>query len=268
MVSYLTAAAVGNQWQNNFLISTLGLFIAAIYWTMLSIVANRHIGYEMLDPIKKDKAGSNTSAVKTAFKTAFLKSGAMVFVVVIFIKTAFDLGVKSLMPTIINESYESVSPKLATILSIIVLVAGIIGTYTAKFWYPHRFRTEASAIAAMFVVALIPCAIALFIGNISYWIIVGAMLLLVLLMSSVGLYTSSYFPTRFSKWGKGGTVAGITNFSASLGVVLANMVFTRIADAYGWVITVRVWFILLALGTLLALIAIPFWKRFLYKEGL
>ena len=268
MVSYLTAAVV-SRWQNNFLISSVGLLVSAVYWIILCAVSSRSLITETVDSdAPKSKRTGNGNSGEFNLVGALFRSGAMLLVVVAFIKTAFDLGVKSLMPSIIKESYSEVSPKLATILSIIVLVAGVVGLYTAKFWYPGRFRTEASATAAMFVMALIPCGVALFIGKISYWFIVAALALLVLLMSSVGLYATSYLPTRFEKWGKGGTIAGVTNFAASLGVVLANMVFTRIADAVGWIITVRIWFVILAVGAALALLAIPLWNRFLRKEGL
>ena len=61
----------------------------------------------------------------------------------------------------------------------------------------------------MFGFSLIPAALILFIGQLDYSIIVAAMSLLVLFMSSAQLYLLSYLPIHFNRWGKGATVSGI-----------------------------------------------------------
>ena len=107
------------------------------------------------------------------------------------------------------------------------------------------------------------CVHLLFLGRLNYWVIVVAMALLVLFMSSAQLYLLSYLPVHFNRWGKGATVSGIVNFACSLGVVMANMLFTGVADAYGWGATVKLWFALILLGFFLCLAAVPSWRKFI-----
>ena len=266
MVSYLVAALVGNLWQNNFLISAIGLFVAAVYWVLLHSITSRYT--EQAEIVTTEKASPSAPAAKNGFGRVFVTSGILLFVVISFIKTSFDVGVKSLMPSVINDSYTNVSPRLATILSIIALVAGVLGIFFSKFWYPGKFKTEASATAAMFLIALVPCGVVLLIGKVNYWVIVAAMSLLILHTSSTAPYLTTYAASRFEKWGKSATVAGALNLCSSLGITFANMVYTRVADAFGWAFTTWIWFILLSLGTVLALASVPLWARFLKKEEL
>lgn len=263
-VGYVIAAVV-SRWQLNFLISALGLIISAfLWWSVWCFAQKRGDIRENEDDVPTVPHSDEHFNFKL-FPTLF-SSGAMMLIVASFIKTSFDLGVKSFTPTIINESYSSVSPALATIVSLIVIAAGAMGVWAAKLWYPKPFKCEASAGAAMFGFSLIPAFLILFIGMFNYWIIVAAMSSLVLFMSSAQLYLLSYLPIHFNRWGKGATVSGIINFACSLGVVMANMVFTRFADRFGWGVTVKLWFILILLGFILCLAAVPKWQKFIHNR--
>ncbi len=261
-IGYVVAALVSSRWQMNFLISAVGLILSALLWQLVWGIAEKH------GEIKKNEDDEPTVPHQDEHPTfkllpTLFTSGAMLLIVASFIKTSFDLGVKSFTPTIISESYASVSPSLATIISIVVIAAGALGVFVAKLWYPKPFKNEATAGGAMFFFSLIPAAALLFLGKLNYWVIVVAMAALVLFMSSAQLYLLSYLPVHFNRWGKGGTVSGIVNFACSLGVVMANMGFTRVADAFGWGVTVKLWFVLILVGFLLCLISVPMWKKFI-----
>lgn len=263
-VGYLVAALLP-RWQLNFLVSALGLIFSALLWQTVWGYAERR------GELKKNEDDAPTvphpdEHPHFRLLPSLFTSGAMLLIVASFIKTSFDLGVKSFTPTIINESYSEVSPSLATIVSLVVILAGALGVWAAKIWYPKPFSCEASAGAAMFFFSLIPGALILFIGRLDYWVIIFAMSLLVLFMSGAQLYLLSYLPVHFNRWGKGGTVSGIVNFACSLGVVMANMVFTRIADAFGWGVTVKVWFVLILIGGVLCASAIPMWRKFIKND--
>lgn len=262
-VGYMVAALV-TGWQLNFLISALGLILSALLWWTVWCFAERR-GEIMKNEDDEPTVPHHDDHPHFKLLPALVSSGAMLLIVASLIKTSFDLGVKSFTPTIINESYSSVSPSLATIISLIVIVAGAMGIWVGKLWYPKPFTNEASAGAAMFGFSIIPAILILFIGKLNYWVIVGALALLVLFMSSAQLYLLSYLPIHFNRWGKGATASGIINFACSLGVVMANMVFTRFADTFGWGGTVKLWFALILLGFALCLIAMPKWRKFIKK---
>ncbi len=260
---YILAAFV-SRWQMNFLVSAIGLFSIALLWSLVWAFA-----------VNKSEMVLNEHEAPTVphhdehpdFKIfpALIKSGVIYVIFFNLIANVFVIGVKSFVPSIIRESYDNVSSSFATIISIIVLVTGALGSVFAKFWYPRPFKNEVKIFATAFSLALIPCGVVLFVGKINYWIIISAMALLMVVIASSNLYYS-YISSYFGRWGKSGTLSGITNFAASFGVVFANFVLTRIADGFGWTITLIVCFCLLALGVVLALIAAPKWEKF-KKDG-
>lgn len=260
VLGYLVAAIVP-RWQTNFLVSALGLFGCAILWSIVWTIArfksevkeNEHEA--PIVPHHDDHR--DVSFVKLLFS-----SGMAFMVVVSFISSAFNLGVKTFTPTIIKESYDNVSASFATIISIVVVIAGACGSFFTKLWYPRFVKNEALGYFLMMFVGIFPCAALLLVGKVNYWIIVISMSLLMFFLSSGGL-CSSYMQASFNRWGKSGTLSGITNFSASFGVFFANFFFTRIADGYGWLATLKVSLALVILGAVLALASIPLWKKYM-----
>ena len=64
----------------------------------------------------------------------------------------------------------------------------------------------------------------------------------------------------------GATVAGFVNGGAALGIVLANMLFTALADAFGWIFTIKVWIFMLMGAIVLSIIFLSVWTRFLKRR--
>ena len=86
---------------------------------------------------------------------------------------------------------------------------------------------------------------------------------IVMFLHSCTHFSTSYIAARFNKYGKGATVAGILNASASLGIVLANTLFPGLADSVGWHGTVVVWVVMMSVAMLLVLLYLPMWTKFL-----
>ena len=257
MAGYAVAALVP-KWQMNFLVSAIGLFVLTVIWMLsfsaikpsLTEVKHTEIEYP------KDKTH------ESGFLRLVLSSGLLLILGFTFVRTMCDIGLKSLAPTMISESYESVGPTLATVLNIIVLLCGVTGPIFAQCIYPRFISNEVLACAVFFILAIPTSAVLLFIGKINYWFIVAALALEVLLMSGAGLFTTSFIATRFNKWGKGATVAGLINCLASLGIVATNVVFTAIAESIGWQMTAAVILSMMVLAAVLALITVPIWNKF------
>ncbi len=255
-------AALVDRWQSLFLISGIGLFLFTVYWLCAfgkikkSLIEEEtvHIDY-----------GSAAKREHSAFLPLVISSGLIFMLIVTFIRSMFDSGIKALTPTMINACYDSVSPTFATTLNMIILIAGIFGPFVAQAIYPRFIRNEVAA-CALFLTAAVPCVITVaFVGRISYIFIVIALALLALLMSASGLFTTSLIASRFNKWGYGATVAGLLNCMASFAIVAANMVFTGMAESLGWNATTAVWVVMIILGTLLGIVTIPIWKKFSVK---
>ena len=197
-----------------------------------------------------------------------LASGMLFYLVVMLTRAIFDSGLKSLVATMINENYSTVSPAVATALTIIILVMGALGPTLVHRLYPRIVKNEITATILLFAVGTPFGILLLLTGKISYWWIVLFLSILVLMMSAT-LLLSSYIAARFNKWGKGATLASAVNMMSSLGIVISNLVFTRVVDAFGsdkaagWTAVIWIWVVLLVLSNVLLFVIAPLWKKFL-----
>ena len=146
---------------------------------------------------------------------------------------------------------------------IILIVASPVGMFLSRLPILKKFN-EVITIAALIVVMLPMLALLTTIGKAPLALM---MVTLVLLMVAVGASTIffSYMSRTFEFYGCSATLSGLFNCMSALGIVLANYVFTRFAESYGWVNTTRAWLILTFASLLLTLITIPLWNRFLKR---
>lgn len=257
---YVIAAIVSSAWQLNFLISAVGLFLNAIIFEIVIHSLKPHMKEETRAIEPNDK----TVKIETRepFLPIFITSGLIIAMTLSFIRTMFDIGIKSLIPTMINESYADVTPVLATVLNIVILIAGALGPCIGRLIYPRFINNEAIAITVLFAAALPLSASALLLGKISYVLIIVFFSLTVMLMSACSLLTSTYIAARYNSFGRGGTVAGLLNCTASFGIVVSNTLFTALAEGYGWHVTSISWVLIIGGALLFSVLYIPIWTRF------
>ena len=105
-----------------------------------------------------------------------------------------------------------------------------------------------------------------FIGDIHIALIILALAILAVAVSIMSIFFSCV-SRSFENIGASGTLAGMFNCMVALGIVLANYVFTLLAENKGWEFTVYVWLVLAAVSFVLAVVTVPLWKRFLNKNG-
>jgi len=262
--SYVVAAIVSSKWQLNFIISTIGLLFFAVVWELTFRSVKPLIIETDSQSVTNQKSELLPKTVNFEnFGKLFLKSGLPIVVVLVFLRAMFDWGIKGMTPTMINESYEAVTPVLATVMNIVVLISGVLGIFIAHFIYPRFIKNESVALLFFFSFSLPFTFLTLFLGKIDYRIMVVILSFIVMFMNSCTLFTTSYIAARFNKYGKGATVAGILNASASLGIVLANTLFPGLADSVGWQGTVVVWVVMMCIAAILVLIYLPLWTKFL-----
>lgn len=260
VLAYIAAAVIGSQWKLNFLVASIGLIVVAAIWEAAVYLTKPYVEIEIL-PLPK-KSDSEAQRNKVFIKIA-VKAGLFLVLFLSFTRTMFDIGIKALAPTMINQSYDEVTPVLATVLSIIILISGAVGPVFSHFLYPRFIQNEAVIITLFFLAATPLTAAMLLLGKVSYILIIVLLALVVMLMSAASLFTSSYIAARFNKWCKGATVAGALNCTASFGVVAANTLFTGIADTKGWHGTIVVWIIIMVVSLIIAASHIPVWTKFL-----
>ncbi len=260
VLGYILAAIVGSNWRMNFLVSAVGLVVIAILWELVVRSVKPYIVEITLPAPEKNSENKKDSG---EFLKIALKAGIILLLILSFTRTMFDLGLKAMAPTMINESYDNVDAVFATVMSIIILVSGAIGPFISHFIYPGILRNEAIIVTLFFLISTPLTAAMLLLGQVHHIIIVILLALVVMLMSAASLFTTSYIAARFNPWGKGATVAGALNCTASLGVVAANTLFTGIADAFGWHGTIVVWVVIMVASLAVSAAHIPIWTKFL-----
>jgi len=253
-------AAIMPKWQTQFLFSAIGLVGFALFWEFFFRGVKQHLNeIEVSVPAKGAPAQDGKTSPDTL--GLFLHSGVALLLIVIFARGILDNGLKTLIATMINESYDSVTPAIATALTVIILIVGAAAPMIARLVYPRYIKSEINTFALFMALALPFVCLMLFLGHAHYMLIVVFTSMIVLAMSAATLCTS-YISARFNKWGKSATVAGAFNAMTSLAIVVSNFVFTRVAERYNWMTIIKIWIALLLLSYVLLLIVVPMWRRF------
>ena len=264
ILSFIVAAAVSSRWQINFLISAIGLFAVALIWELCVISLKPYL-VESIPQLQNEKP-ANISENTPKFTKVLFSYGILLLFIIAILRSSFDLGLKVLTPSLINESYQALSAEMSTILSIVVIIAGIFGTFFASVIYPKYIRNEALAVLIFFLCAFPFLCLLLLVGKVNYIVIIIFLAIMVFLLSTASMFTSSYIAGRFGRWNMGATVAGFVNGGAALGIVLANMLFTAIADNNGWLFTIKVWIFMMLGAIILSFVFLSVWTKFLKKR--
>ena len=265
IMSYLLAGVVSG-WKGNFIVSATSLFASFAIWLIVGKYLDRkmvdedpvHHGTPHLPEIKKYDNKPTESFVPTLFK-----SGLIILLPVVVLKSVFALGAQSITPTMIFESYDNISPAVASVLTIIPVLAGLAGKFIMQAVYSRKIYNECMTMAVV-MGAMIPfIALIMLVGKINVWFIVVMMSIVVLMATGVSLVNTPYISMRFVKIGRNGTVSGIVNAMAALGIVVANFVSPRIADSYGWTAVIVAWIGFAVASVVLSLIAYIPWRKFI-----
>ena len=257
--AYLVAALI-TKWQYNFLVSAVILFALALSFHIVC----ENVGDYMIPDVtfnKKDKPKVKTKGEPSTF-SLFVKSGFVFIAIIGFCCIIVGNAVKTVSPTMLMESYDSVSASVGNLLNILVLCAGVLGTLLVRsVLYPKIIKDEVLAMLLFFVIALVPCIVLIFIGKVNIAVSVFMMCLIACVLTAV-TYLTTIVCTQFTKHGKNGTAAGIMNSATSFGMVVQSYGIARIADSFSWRTVTMVFVGIVIFSVLMCLIAYPLWKRF------
>lgn len=265
LIMAYTVSAFIPKWQYNFAISAIVLVILAIALLIFC---------RCLNPIlKKDREPVTVSEVDhdndpgrghTALGI-FAMSGFLLVLPAVVIRAMVENGTKTLSPTMLYQSYESVSPTLGNLLNILIIIAGVLGTFLIKsLIFPKLIKNELVCFLVVILLAIPFAVILSFVGDIPVWAMVAGLCGVSMLLSASGLLTQ-YYNTHFIKYGLNGTAAGVLNAAASFGFVLNYCVFSSLAEYLGWRTVTTVWVIMIALTAVSIAFAIRPFIRFLKK---
>lgn len=259
ILSYLVATIV-SKWQHNFMISTVALFGLAVVFHMVDMRVEKYMVPDHTPRVKSfgvDEKKSNVPVMKL-----FLMSGFVCLIVVTALRTVVTNSVKTLSATLLMESYEQISPSIGNLLNIIIIIAGLLGTFVVnQFVYPRLIKHEVVASLVWGSIAIIPIVVMSFVGQISLSVFVVALSVASLILTGEGIIMSRC-NAAFAKYGKNGVAAGVYNSATALAFMIQNYAVVAIADHAGWKSVIYLWIVLLVLSGVFLGIAIPLWSRF------
>ena len=248
------------DWKNNFLVSAIVLFAVTLIFFFAYTKIEKRMIVEEDAPAEQSVKPQIYEKKKGEFLSVLIKSGIPLVFIVYIIHTMLNLGIKAVAPVMLMESYESVSPSLASALNIILVLFGAIGIFVASI---RVFRRISPPLVVCGFLAL--CLPFLFlvngVGETSVIAVVFAMAVIMIFLSTSSNYIFPMAKT-FSAYGCVGTVSGLFNCMASIGIVLSNFFFTRFSENYGWEFTTKFWIYLSISAVILCLIANPIWRKF------
>lgn len=262
ILSYLVAAVV-SKWQYNFIISALVLFGYAVLFHVVDMKVEKYMVPDTTLKVKQfgvDEKKVNISAWKL-----FLTSGFVCLVVVTALRTIVCNSVKTLSATLLMESYEQISPSIGNLLNIIIIIAGLMGTFIVnQFIYPRLIKHEVLASFVLGCVAIIPIIVMSFVGEISLAVFVVALSVASLILNGEGIIMSRC-SAAFARYGKNGVAAGVNNSASAVAFMIQNYVVVAVADHSGWKSVIYLWIVLLVFAGIFLTIAMPLWTKF--KQG-
>ena len=247
ILTYIISAFLPH-WKWNFAISAVTLVVLAIILLIFCKVLNPIMKKDKPQRVIEDLDPNDNPSTGLSPMGVFAISGFFAMLPAVLMRTMVEQGAKTLSPTMLSQSYESVSPVLGNLLNILIIVAGIGGTFLLKFLiFPRLIKNEMLCYLILFGISL-PFAVVLrFVGDLPIGIIVFSLCMTSLFLSATHLLTQ-YFNMHFVKYGLNGTAAGILNAAGSFGLVLNYCVFGPTAEAMGWQTVTTLWIVMIVIG--------------------
>ncbi len=264
MIAYIIAAVV-NRWQENFLISSVVLFVLTVVFHFITKYIEPHmVAAPSVCGVHTDEPLVIAQPRLSSGKLLLLGGVGFVAVYIIF-RAAVENGLKTLSATMLMEAYEHVSPTIGNLLNTLVILSGVVGTVVVRFILSRFIKDEIVATVLLLLFCLPFTLILCFVGDCPIWLVVASLCVVVAALNATH-YLSLAYNIRFARYGLSATAAGITNAAASMGVVIQSYGFTLLAETTGWNVVAYVWLAMLGASAVLLMIALPTWKRFVAIE--
>lgn len=259
VLSYICAAII-TDWKINFLLSAIILFLCVAVFFFVYRSLDKHMVVEYIDDemLPKDKKEKEKGALGL-----IIKAGIPILLVVYAIQGLLNLGLKSLAPVMLMENYPSLSSSLANALNIILVLSSSVGLFFSRIPFFKKF-SETTSVAIMFAATIPLLLIITFIGKVNLVVIIATLAILMVSVSSMTVFFS-YISKAFEKFGYGATLAGLFNCMSAIGIVLANYVFAKLAERFGWGFTTKSWLVIAIVSFALTALTVPVWKKFKKK---
>ena len=174
-------------------------------------------------------------------------------------------GVTTWMPSYISETYQ-LSSTTSILTGVIMPIFGILCSRLAMIVY-RKMPMNPILCAGIFfgVGAAAALGINVLTGS-SAAASVGLTAVLTGCMHGVNLMLISMLPPFFQKKGNISFISGLLNSFVYIGSAISTYGIALISESRGWGVTVFLWMLIAAVGTLICALCIPGWKKFVHED--
>ena len=149
LLGYIAAAFI-SKWQYNFLVSAVSLLVCLVILDFFCLRLEPCMKPDKKVIPKKPESVSGISAIKL-----FAKSGLLLLLPGVFIRTMIEQGTRTLSPVMLMEMYDNVTPFTGNLLNTFVILSGILGMVLLRFvLYPRFIKNEVKGMLAMLAISL------------------------------------------------------------------------------------------------------------------
>lgn len=262
LMTYVVAAVLPS-WEYNFALSGVVLFLLAVAMHFYDRRISRYMKPDYA-PISEENKDGVCKYSGSTFSMLW-KSGFIILLIVVFVRTVVGQGIKTLSPLMLVESFD-ISPSLGNLINTVIIICGICGTLLVKLvLYPRFIKNEVVGIVIMLGISCAFAVALLFVPNLISTVLMLAAMAIVTTAPSLFI---SYFNTNFTKYGKNGTAAGISNAASSLGVVVCSYVILKISERCSWQAVKITWLVMLIVSMISLVIVLPMSTRFKKKSSI
>ena len=236
------------DWRLNFAISSVALLVLAVALPIFCKFMGPIMKKDKPPKVIEDVDPNDNPSVGLSPMKLFIISGFLALLPAVLMRTMVENSIKTMSPTMLNNSYDEMSATVANLLNILIIVAGAGGTFLLKFLIFPRFIKNEHVCYLVLMGISFPFVVALcFVGKLPIPLMMVALCISSLFLSATHLLTQ-YFNMHFVKYGLNGTAAGVLNAAASLGFAIQGLVFSPVAENMGWKAVAVLWVIMLIVG--------------------
>ncbi len=256
-LSYVVAIAV-TRWQDNFTFGAIVMLVFAVVFAASYNKISKHMVPDTEEAVKIEEKKHGLTKWQI-----ILGSGLLLILPVNLVREIVSTGLRQYAPVMFMETYETISAAIGNSFNLIIILSGVAGVFLVRgVLYPKLIKGELAGWLLCFGITVPVTLLTLLIGKINVAIIVVFFSVIYAFVSAAFFFLNAWIQ-KFHKYGCEGTVAGIINVFACIGIVIASYGFGALAEITGnWYSTIWVWIILLILSIALIAAAASMWRRF------
>ncbi len=233
-------------WRSVFIFSAMcGIYMLA-RWTKYFCNVNNDIHTNKTNTMEKEKLRLFSPVI-------------LAIMLAIIIQGMLRDGVTTWMPSFISETFK-IDNKISILTGVLLPIFSIFSLKVTAKLYQLKCKNPITCAGMVFGGGTFVALLLFLLANNNIVLSVVLTALLTGCMHGVNLLLICMIPPFFERVGKVSTVSGILNSCTYLGSAISTYGIAILSENFGWNVTLEIWFILAAIGTVLCFVTGHRWK--------